>query len=155
MARVKITWSEITTPLSNIPLSTIRYLDEKGFYAIYLGVPTDKPNSIIIKKLLYIGQAYKQKIRDRLQQPHDADECMKSEKEKEPGSKLYIKSGIILEYDQDGISQELFDDVECCMIYINKPACNEKCIDEYGGGDITISHVNAIKITDSSCEKSS
>ena len=156
MVRVKITWSEKITPLTYIPKSKIRYMDEKGFYAIYLGVPSEKPLQTTLKKLLYIGQAYDQTIRKRSQQPHDdADKCMKSENEKEPGSNLYIKSGIITENDQDGISQELFNDVECCMIYTNKPACNQKCMKEYVGGEIIISHVNARKITDSSCEKSS
>ena len=130
-------------------------LDEIGFYAIYVGVPSEKLGYTTLKKLLYIGQAYKQKIRDRLQQPHDADECMKTEKEGEPDSDLYVKTGRITENNLENTTQELFDDIECCMIYTNKPACNQKCLVEYSGGDITISHVNAQKINDSSCEKSS
>ena len=97
MARVKITWSEKTTALTYIPDSKISYLDESGFYAIYVRVPSEKPKYSTLKKLLYIGQAYEQIIRDRLQQPHDADECMEAEKEREPNSDLYVKTGIITE----------------------------------------------------------
>jgi len=152
MAKVRITWTTNASRLSNIDISKLDYLDEKGFYAIYACVYNKDRNSITPKKLLYIGQAFEQTIRERLKQPHDADACMKKEKQNEPNSGLWFKTGVITKNDQEKVTQQLFNDVECCMIYVNKPKCNTLCMETYEGGAIEVTHGSARMIKNSSCE---
>jgi len=152
MAKVRITWTTNASRLSNIDNSKLDYLDGKGFYAIYACVYNKDRNSITPKKLLYIGQAFEQTIRERLKQPHDADACMKKEKQNEPNSGLWFKTGVITKNDQEKVTQQLFNDVECCMIYVNKPKCNTLCMETYEGGAIEVTHGGARMITNSSCE---
>ena len=152
MAKVRITWTTNASRLSNIDNSKLDYLDEKGFYAIYACVYNKDRNSITPKKLLYIGQAFEQTIRERLKQPHDADACMKKEKQNEPNSGLWFKTGVITKNDQEKVTQQLFNDVECCMIYVNKPKCNTLCMETYEGGAIEVTHGGARMIKNSSCE---
>ncbi|MBA7621622.1 hypothetical protein ES703_28986 [subsurface metagenome] len=152
MAKVRITWTTNASRLSNIDNSKLDYLDGKGFYAIYACVYNKDRNSITPKKLLYIGQAFEQTIRERLKQPHDADACMKKEKQNEPNSGLWFKTGVITKNDQEKVTQQLFNDVECCMIYVNKPKCNTLCIETYEGGAIEVTHGGARMIKNSSCE---
>lgn len=152
MAKVRITWTSNASRLSNIDISKLDYLDEKGFYAIYACVYNKDRNSITPKKLLYIGQAFEQTIRERLKQPHDADACMKKEKQNEPNSGLWFKTGVITKNDQEKVTQQLFNDVECCMIYVNKPKCNTLCMETYEGGAIEVTHGGARMIKNSSCE---
>jgi len=152
MAKVRITWTTNASRVSNIDNSKLDYLDEKGFYAIYACVYNKDRNSITPKKLLYIGQAFEQTIRERLKQPHDADACMKKEKQNEPNSGLWFKTGVITKHDQEKVTQQLFNDVECCMIYVNKPKCNTLCMETYEGGAIEVTHGGARMIKNSSCE---
>ncbi len=152
MAKVRITWTTNASRLSNIDNSKLDYLDGKGFYAIYACVYNKDRNSITPKKLLYIGQAFEQTIRERLKQPHDADACMKKEKQNEPNSGLWFKTGVITKNDQEKVTQQLFNDVECCMIYVNKPKCNTLCMETYEGGAIEVTHGGARMIKNSSCE---
>jgi hypothetical protein len=152
MAKVRITWTTNASRLSNIDNSKLDYLDGKGFYAIYACVYNKDKNSITPKKLLYIGQAFEQTIRERLKQPHDADACMKKEKQNEPNSGLWFKTGVITKNDQEKVTQQLFNDVECCMIYVNKPKCNTLCMETYEGGAIEVTHGGARMIKNSSCE---
>ena len=152
MAKVRITWTTKASRLSNIDNSKLDYLDGKGFYAIYACVYNKDKNSITPKKLLYIGQAFEQTIRERLKQPHDADACMKKEKQNEPNSGLWFKTGVITKNDQEKVTQQLFNDVECCMIYVNKPKCNTLCMETYEGGAIEVTHFSARMIKNSSCE---
>ena len=152
MAKVRITWTTNASRLSNIDNSKLDYLDQKGFYAIYACVYNKDRNSITPKKLLYIGQAFEQTIRERLKQPHDADACMKKEKQNEPNSGLWFKTGVITKNDQEKVTQQLFNDVECCMIYVNKPKCNTLCMETYEGGAIEVTHGGARMIKNSSCE---
>jgi len=143
MIKVTITWSKETSRLSNIALSTLDYLDQKGFYAIYASVYNKETKKVTHKKLLYIGQSFEQKIRDRLKQPHGADDCMKKEKKNEPNSDLWFRTGIITKKDQERETQQLFNDIECCMIYTSKPKCNTLCMESYEEKKIEITHVNA------------
>jgi len=152
MAKVRITWTSNASRLSNIDISKLDYLDGKGFYAIYACVYNKDRNSITPKKLLYIGQAFEQTIRERLKQPHDADACMKKEKQNEPNSGLWFKTGVITKHDQEKVTQQLLNDVECCMIYVNKPKCNTLCMETYEGGAIEVTHGSARMIINSSCE---
>lgn len=152
MAKVRITWTYNASRLSNIDNSKLDYLDGKGFYAIYACVYNKDRNSITPKKLLYIGQAFEQTIRERLKQPHDADACMKEEKQNEPNSDLWFKTGVITKHDQEKVTQQLLNDVECCMIYVNKPKCNTLCMETYEGGAIEVTHGGARMIKNSSCE---
>ena len=103
-------------------------LDQSGFYMLLTGKPTNE-RKFTIGKLLYIGQAYNQKIRDRIPQSHPAYDCIV---ENHSGEYLYLAVSEILQLDgMEKITQELFDDIECCLIYKNEPLCNTDCVNEY------------------------
>jgi len=102
--------------------------DKFGFYMLLTGEPTQK-GKFKIGKLLYIGQAYNQKIGERIPQYHRGYDCIV---ENHSGEYLYLAVSEILQLDGMGkITQELFDDIECCLIYKNKPLCNTDCVNKY------------------------
>jgi len=52
--------------------------------------------------------------------------------ENHSGEYLYLAVSEIFQLDGMGkITQELFDDIECCLIYKNKPLCNTDCVNKY------------------------
>ena len=151
MARVKIHWSENVTRLSNISHTNLEHIDENGFYAKYLGKYRRSDNKVTEGRLLYIGQAYDQTIRQRLLQPHASDPCINGWQSRNPGFDIWVKAGVISETDQQRITNQLVDDTECCMINKNQPECNEQCMENYTGRDLEITHENAWIIRNSSC----
>lgn len=151
MPQAKIRWSKNCEWLKKVATSNLEYIDENGFYAIYLGRHNPETNKVENGELLYIGQVYDQTIRQRLQQPHDADSCINNQKRQKPDFELFFKTGIIIETDQERVTSQLIDDIECCMIYSNQPKCNVQCKESYEGREINIEHENPWIIRDSSC----
>ena len=112
-------------------ISSINFpqLDEHGFYMLLTGIPIDM-QKIDIGELLYIGQTCEQTLRQRIPQNHPSYECIVR---KYHGHMLYLAVGHM---EVEGINRktcDLFDDIECCLIYDNKPVCNTSCTDEYLG----------------------
>ncbi|MCD6131685.1 MAG: hypothetical protein J7J61_06250 [Candidatus Hydrothermae bacterium] len=102
--------------------------DKFGFYMLLTGKPTQE-GTFKMGKLLYIGQAYNQKIGERIPQSHPGYECIV---ENHSGEYLYLAVSEISRLDgMEKITQELFDDIECCLIYKNKPLCNTDCVNKY------------------------
>ncbi len=103
-------------------------LNQSGFYMLLTGEPVDE-RQFNINELLYIGQAYDQTLRVRIPQQHPAYDCIVK---KYKGKFLYLAvCSIISLQGISGITHELFDDIECCLIYRNGPLCNINCRDEY------------------------
>jgi len=151
MVRVRIKWSTNCGWLSNANTSNLKYLDDNGFYAIYLARYNSQTIMVGDGKLLYIGKAYDQTIRQRLQQHHDADQCINNLKRQKTNYELFFKSGIISETDQERLTVQLVNDIECCMIFMNKPSCNIQCKEKYDGREVSIENENSWIIKNSSC----
>jgi len=41
--------------------------------------------------------------------------------------------GVVEKTNVQRVTQELFDDTECCLIFCNQPMCNVKCKEAYTG----------------------
>ena len=96
--------------------------DGKGFYMLIL---TDKDSQTdIYKPSLYIGLAYKQSMEIRPGQVsgHQAAyQCViKNSKDKV----LFIKLGVLTKCNLDKKTEQLYEDIEKCLIYCNQPTCN-------------------------------
>jgi len=138
MESVEIKWDEGVTRFDDISSSSRQNLDQKGFYAI-LGARFDKETSKWKElKLLYIGQAFDQTLRQRIPQKHPGYECILEYRQNRAGSDIVVMIGVIGKTNAERITQELFDDIECCLICCNKPLCNMQCKESYGGRAIQI-----------------
>ncbi len=58
MALVKIKWSTNCGWVSNANTSNLKYLDDNGFYAIYLARYNSQTIMVGDGKLLYVGKAF-------------------------------------------------------------------------------------------------
>jgi hypothetical protein len=138
---VTIEWRENVSTFDVIadPQSKLPHLDEKGFYAILASVRDTSTNKWNKFDLLYIGQAFDQTLRERISQPHDAYTCVNA-KVKETEKTAIVMVGFIKQASVENITQSLLDDIECCLIYSNKPRCNIQCKDEYKGQPLKITN---------------
>ena len=113
-------------------------LDKKGFYAI-LGGPFDSTSSSWKNLvLLYIGQAFAQTLRERISQKHPAYDCVFEYQKKHPSVDIIVKIGFVEKSTVQALTQQLFDDVECCLTYCNQPLCNTTCKESYTGRDLQV-----------------
>ena len=107
--------------------------NNRGFYCI-LGARADHHEKCWRDlDLLYIGQAYRQTIRDRVLQEHAAYECVNEYLRQAQDKNIVVMAGIVVDASLDRITQEFFDDIECCLIYSNDPLCNTACAESYSG----------------------
>lgn len=61
-----------------------------------------------------------------------------------PSFKLLVMAGTITRATSQRITQELMDDVECCLVFTNQPKCNgPPCKESYSGREIMISNTGA------------
>lgn len=140
MENVTIHWGKGVIQYSAIEASGNVDLDYIGFYAILGGIHNPDKSSYTDITLLYIGQTYKQSLRDRIPQPHSAYTCINAWLKKHPKHSPVVMIGL-REVAGDK-SQALYDDIECCLIYDNQPLCNDKCKENYSptGREITITN---------------
>jgi hypothetical protein len=83
---VEISWESGFVRLADVGTWKSAKLDQRGFYAILISV-FDKPNDQWKNfRLLYIGKAYDQTIRQRLGQTRIADPCIASWIKANPGT---------------------------------------------------------------------
>lgn len=135
---IHINWDETVIQFHNIKDSKNPKLDEKGFYAI-LGATydseTEKWGNI---ELLYIGQAFEQTLRERIPQEHPAYECVFDYQKKHSGVGIVVMLGTIEKSTVEKSTQQLFNDIECCLVFSNKPLCNTSCKESYSGRELKI-----------------
>lgn len=140
MDTVQIKWIEGVIQFNAISEFKHQYLDKKGFYAL-LGArfnkETDRWEEI---KLLYIGQAFDQTLRERIPQEHPAYKCVFEYTKKNPGKQIAVMLGIIEKSSVQKLTQELFNDVECCLISWNQPTCNTQCKESYTGRELQVTN---------------
>lgn len=135
---VQIEW------INNIPFNTVsenenKYLDMKGFYAL-LGARYDKNAKTWKVTLLYIGQAFDQTLRERIPQTHPGYKCVNNYIKKNPGKELRVMVGIIEKTNLEKRTQALYDNIECCLIFCNKPICNTQCKESYTGRSLQVTN---------------
>ena len=141
MENVTVDWAQGIIKVDEIQGRKDNYLDQSGFYNILAGtwdVTTEQYNNLI---LLYTGQAFDQTLRVRIPQDHDAYECVNSYTRRNSNISLLIMVGVISAMSGNRATQQLYDDVECCLIYKNHPRCNIRCKDGYSGRDLTVTNM--------------
>jgi hypothetical protein len=140
MDTVNVEWDKGVIRFDQIKDFKSENLDKKGFYTI-LGWTFDETSKKWKDlKLLYIGQAFDQTLRERIPQEHDAYNCVYDYKKNHSGTSLFVMIGIIKESSVEKQTQQLFNDIECCLIFRNKPACNTTCQESYSGRDLEVTN---------------
>jgi|GEM_PF-1717749 len=135
---VTINWAKGAIDYETLKTSKQSYLKKTGFYAMLMGIYNPALGKYENTKLLYIGQAYKQTLGERILQPHNGYDCINNYIRKTPNAKLLTMVGVLAKTNISKVTQELFDDIECCLIYHNQPKCNEICKKSYSGRQLTI-----------------
>lgn len=138
MDTIHINWDKSVTQFNDIKDSKKSKFDGKGFYAILGGIYEPKTNEWTSLKLLYIGQAFDQTLRERIPQEHTAYKCVFDYKKQHSNVGIVVMLGSIEKSTVERVTQELFNDIECCLVFSNKPLCNETCQDCYSGRDLKI-----------------
>lgn len=141
MDTVHINWYEVVTRINWIKDSKRTELDKKGFYAILGATHNAKSNKWENIKLLYIGQAFDQTLRERIPQEHEAYKCVFKYQKDHSGVGIVVMVGIIKNPSVQKLTQQLFDDTECCLVFHNKPLCNTTCKESYSGRDIKVINI--------------
>lgn len=144
MNSVYINWGKGVIPFSQIQDFGLARLDKTGFYAIIGGIHNADTNKWGNLKLLYIGQAFDQTLRERIHQDHPAYECVFQYRREHSGTDLVVLIGIIKERTVERLTQQLFDNVECCLILCNQPLCNTNCKESYSGRDLQVINTGSI-----------
>ena len=153
MDTVHINWVQGVVPFHQI--KDFRHktydLDKNGFYAI-LGA---KYNSNTKKwenpMLLYIGQAFDQTLRERIPQEHPAYKCVFEYRKRHSDIDILVMIGFIEKSSVERSTQQLFDDIECCLIFCNQPLCNALCKESYLGRDLQVFNMGYYKPLKETC----
>lgn len=134
------------------------YLNSEGFYMLILGTPSQtKATSYDIKDLSYIGKAKGQNLGTRIPQRNGHEAAFNCIINNGKSLTLYVGLGVISENSIEVATAQLYDDVECCLIFTNKPSCNENCKETFNSQlrrSITIHHTGYFHplIQDRTCE---
>ena len=151
MDTATINWAKGVITWDHLGSSSESYLKEAGFYAILAGTlnPTTKQYEQI--KLLYIGQAYEQTLGECIPQPHAGYECINAYAQKNPSAKILVMVGVLTQTNRENITQQFFNDIECCLIFRNQPLCNTLCEDSYSGRNLSITNTGDFNPLAQSC----
>jgi len=142
---IHIDWGKGVIRFSDVENFKSSRLDGKGFYALLGAVYNPKTEEWGAIKLLYIGQAFEQTLRTRIRQEHPAYECVFDYKKKHSSSKvdIVVMLGVVQSSTVKKLTQQLFNDIECCLVHKNKPLCNTSCKELYSGRDLKIINVGS------------
>ena len=140
MTKVTIEWEQGIIKFSDIKTKTSKYLDNKGFYAIITGKFDSNSKHYKEISLRYIGMAFDQTVRERVQQKHDAYIDILKYLSENPGFEALVMVGCITKCSQDRITKQLMEDIEACLIFRNKPKNNIVKKYNYAGRSITINN---------------
>lgn len=141
MDTVEITWDQGFIRWKDTGTSTRLNLDGSGFYCLLISYYDKTSQKWRDFKLLYIGKAFDQTLRQRIMQPHDADSCIDSWLGASSTYDKVAMIGVVTRTSLARATQGLYDDAECCLIYSNKPTCNAKCKDSYSGREIQVVNI--------------
>ncbi len=134
-----------------------------GFYVIFAGTVEDKVDAtkkykeVTPKKLLYIGKAYGQSIKGRIEEEHEGvyDEIRGILKS--TGYKAFAKAGIIVDYPpKKQQPEDIYIDIEALLIYDNnksKPLLNTNNTKSYKGRSLIVKNDGCPQIKEISSSK--
>ena len=151
MDTVYIKWVEGVMPFNKIKDFIRKELDKKGFYALLGGTRAQNSTGWINLKLLYVGQAFDQTLRERIPQEHPAYECVFKYQKEHSGIAIVVMIGTIEKSPVAKLTQQLFNDIECCLIFCNQPLCNTTCKESYSGRDLQVINTEDYKPLKEKC----
>ncbi len=148
---VLIDWAQSVVPFDQVKdfKSETCNLDRKGFYVILSGTKTAK--GWVKPRLLYIGQAFDQTLRERIPQERKEYQCVYSYQKAHAGAPIWVMIGFVKESTVGRVNQQLFDEIECCSIFSNQPLCNTACKDSYSGRDLEVINVGHYEPLEERC----
>jgi len=136
MERVVLHWNDRVIPFSGLDKAPPT-ANKRGYYCICGGLLERKQWKHF--KLLYIGKAYTQTIRERALQTHPAsDKCIDKYLLSNSGLTKWLMYGWIKTSSQKRMSEEFFSDVEAGLIFSHQPQCNSDCKIAYQGRSLEI-----------------
>lgn len=110
----------------------VNYLNQEGYYMFTLGTPSPTDSTKHTRKeLSYIGKAFGQTLLQRIPQRNGHETAFQCIIQRGKGYTLYIGLGVITENTLQNHTDQLHDDIECCLIFNNQPTCNDTCKDAY------------------------
>ena len=140
MDSVTIDWAQGCTRFDRVNNSQKEYFDKKGFYVVLTGKYNKDSNKFENIRLQYIGLAYDQSIRERVQQEHSAYSKIQNYLNEHSEYTPLVMVGIIKNSTLGRITKDFFEDIEACLINDNKPLCNTQSIESYNGRDIKVTN---------------
>jgi hypothetical protein len=144
MHYVLIEWSAAVNLCRRIHASAGDYLDRCGFYMVLTGKFIERVNKYVDISLQYIGKAFDQVIRERVQQEHTAYKGINDFVDRHSGYEALVRPGVIISSSprkKKTETAELYDDVEACLIFANQPEQNTAHRKQYTGRNITITNM--------------
>jgi len=138
MDTVHIDWDELVIRFNLVKDSKHSKLDMKGFYAVLGAVYDPKKKKWGNIKLLYIGQASDQTLRERIPQEHPAYECVFNYQKKHSEIGIVVMLGTIKKSTFKRHTQHVFNNIKCCLVLCNQPLCNTSCKEFYSGRDLKV-----------------
>ena len=140
MDKAMVNWSKDVIRSLEIATSHNEYLDNHGYYAIISGKWDSTGKTYRNIKLHYIGKAYEQTIRTRVQKEHVAYKCINKYTASNPESVILVMTGVVTQKSIDRLTHQFVDDIEACLIMANQPTCNSQSTESYSGRSIHITN---------------
>ncbi len=154
MENIKINWGKLIR-FDEVETINLSFLDEKhAIYEIITGKENNGHVSNDSEKLHYIGLAYKQTLRERIPQEdsHPAYKEIDNYIKNHPGYSKFVRIGNVISKYQDKDSENLFKDIEACLIYDNQPPANTINKESYNGRDIRINNEGNVSLLKSTSD---
>jgi hypothetical protein len=133
-------WEQGVFQFSHLHRHESELLDGPGFYALLAASRNKGQRRWTNLKLLYLGQAYRQTLRERIPQDHPAYEDIASYLEKYPDKRLIVMVGTIVEATLERHTPQFYDDVENCLILANEPRFNRRGTRSYSGRELRVTN---------------
>lgn len=120
-------------------------LEESGFYCLACIEPSIPVAAHLPLMAYYIGKAYGQTLRDRISQKSGHEVAYQCIIDNCYGKQLLLNIANISRTNLEKETEELYNDIECCLIYENRtqPLCNRNCVQSYSGSGRKINITNS------------
>lgn len=143
---ISIQWSNrIDLMKKNIEQSVNPYLNLREAVYMYVCAYKTKKTWIVEGRSYYIGQSFRRQnnetVRHRLLEHFD-DGLVDYVKRKCKNTS-FVKVGKIILARGERFSQQLVDDIECGLVFKNKPYRNVSCAENYIGRDLIINNTGS------------
>ncbi|RKZ29682.1 hypothetical protein DRQ36_07865 [bacterium] len=142
-------WAKIEWEEEAYLAEEVEYISDDEFYAIFSAIVNGADLNDC--ELLYIGSAYSQGASTRIKQPHRAYRQIKTYLRANPDRDIFIITGNIVDHSQERMSLQFFNDIECCLIFCNKPLFNTLCKESYNGRPVEIINYGGYKPLKKKC----